>query len=93
MYFNFYRPRAGPGLWLIPLVPLAVLASAALKIFRDDGTISHIYFASAVVSVGLLFSTIIYLLKYLPRRKNHHYFLLPSVMTLLILLVSLNGNF
>ncbi|KAK3917190.1 Dolichol kinase [Frankliniella fusca] len=85
------RPGAGTGLWLVPLIPTALLVSTVKQILRQGATLSHVYFATTVVSCGLLVTSIIYLMRFIPsygHRIPNFLFAIPAVGTLLFLLYS-----
>ncbi|XP_026291838.1 dolichol kinase isoform X1 [Frankliniella occidentalis] len=91
------RPGAGTGLWLIPLIPMALLVSTVKQILRNEATLSHVYFASTAVSCGLLVTTLIYLMRFMPsygHRIGNFLFAIPAIGTLLFLLYtqSVYGN-
>lgn len=87
------RPRAGAGLWLVPLVPTALLLATVKQILRGGEKLSHAYFATTIVSCGLLMTTILYILRFMPRghRIENYYLGLPAIATLVVLLFTQNG--
>lgn len=88
------RPGAGTGLWLIPLIPMALLVSTVKQILRNEATLSHVYFASTAVSCGLLVTTLIYLMRFMPsygHRIGNFLFAIPAIGTLLFLLYTQSG--
>ncbi|XP_034246891.1 dolichol kinase isoform X2 [Thrips palmi] len=89
------RPRAEAGLWVVPLIPTALLVSTLKQIFAGgQASLSHVYFATTVVSCGVLVTTILYLMRFLPKlghRIHNAYLGVPAVGTLLFLLITQNG--
>lgn len=88
------RPRAGAGLWLVPLIPTALLVGSLKQIFREKAAMTHVYFATTLVSVGLLMASVIYVLRFVPRPRKEmigtYWFGVPAISTLLLLLITQN---
>lgn len=83
-------------MWVVPLIPTALLVSTLKQIFTGGhASLSHVYFATTVVSCGVLLTTILYLMRFLPKlghRIHNAYLAVPAVGTLLFLLITQNGK-